>query len=428
MFGGNVVLSALIARHLTSSRTFGILGAVLFLLSAPMMIVHSFALSEPLFLFLSYLVILALFLYLSPHRLSGSGKLHWLWLVAAGVLTSLGYLTRYVGISLYAVSLLALSIFARSWSKWIKDFLIFLASSAPGAVVWSLRNLSVTGNAANRPIFFHPLPPDKWYEGLRNFWGWLLPGTSSLPDRFLLLLGIILAGILALLAAGVIVYAVRCWQGKVVPGSRAILTVIIALNALLYLALLIVAMNFFDDKTIFEHRILSPFYVCVLSLVVAGLAWLWERLGISGRVASIALALGMLLSFVSDSVGTVNMLHQAGQGYASGRWRNSETIEAVKSLPQVKVFSNKITALYILADRPGYIIPWRFTGPSEPDPSYEAGVKEYQKQVMNGEAVVVIFDYREEVASGNERVIDITSGLPVLGMYDDGAIFGPPLQ
>lgn len=428
LFAVNTILTALAVRKLTGSRSFAIVGAIFFMCSSPFLSVHSFALSEPLFLCLFYMTLLLLTNYLqSTSHLQEKSK-SWLWLAGAGLFTSLAYLTRYVGVSLYATSLLALLVFNNSWSRRIKDILIFLAFSLPGTAAWSLRNILVSGNAANRPISWHPISPEKWFEGLRNFWGWLLPDIFNLVDTHLLFLGIMLVIILVTIAIIVGFYIIRYLRHKILSNSHQIAMVIFTVQGLVYLTMLIIAMSFFDDKTIFEHRMLAPFYVSTLILIISCLAWLNNRPHIIEKVTSVILILALLGTFIKDGIDISKTLHSTGQGYASGRWRNSETIEAVKDLPQIKIFSNKITALYILADRPGYVIPWRFTQPGEPDPTYDQGVKEYQNQVMNREAVVVIFDYEEEVASGNERVVDITNGLPVLGMYTDGAVFGLPVE
>ena len=44
--------------------------------------------------------------------------------------------------------------------------------------MWGIRNLQISGNAANRSLLFHPLTADKLMEGAQTF------VTFLLPDRF----------------------------------------------------------------------------------------------------------------------------------------------------------------------------------------------------------------------------------------------------
>lgn len=417
-FGLNVFLIGLIVYRMSGKSWFGIAGAAFFMISEPLLRIHTFALSEPLYLSIMCTALLLLTWQIERPR--------WYYVAAVGVLTSFAYLTRYVGVAMYATGLAVFLFLQPTWRRRFLDIGIFLATSLPALAVWSLRNVRVSGNATNRPVYWHPLSADKWNEGLGNFWGWLLPEVGGLIEERFWFWGIVIAALLSALAVWVIVTTIRYLKGKVGSENRLlVMALIVASHGLAYISGLIIAMTFFDDKTIFEQRMLAPFTVSLLIMIMALLIWLWQRPQKSARSAVIVIGLLLLVSCLEDTVDTVRVLSTSGQGYASGRWRNSETVAAVKDIPDdVIIFSNKITAMDILADRPAFLIPWRYEPEGMPDPTYEQGVADYRQQLFDRKAVFVIFNYEEEVRLGNERVIDLTYGMPVWREFSDGIIFG----
>jgi hypothetical protein len=424
-FGANILLSGIIVRRITGSRVFGILGALLFLLSDPLLRVHSFALSEPLYLFISMVSLCLLVRYLHQPA--------WYWLVGAGLLASIGYLTRYVGISLYGTTLLVLLVFGSSWKNRLWNVLLFMVSSLPLVGIWSLRSTRLTGNATNRPMYWHPPGQDKVFEGLQNFWGWLLPEFGGFVEIHLTFWGAVLVFVLTMIAVVIVLVLIRHWKrGKhepfdqeYLPGGNFLTLVVFTLYGLVYLGGILVAMTLFDDRTILEIRMIAPFLVSILFLLVWLAAWFWKRPKWVGRLVSVLLMLALLASYVEDSMDTIPQLHTSGQGYASGRWRNSETIAAVKKLPDdILIYSNKITALEILADRPGYLIPWPYEAEGEPDPIYYRGIGIYRQNVLEKKAVVAIFEYESLILEGDRRISDMTQRLNFYRNYSDGAIFG----
>ena len=417
-FGLNVFLIGVLIYRMSGLSWFGIAGAVFFLVSEPLLGVHTYALSEPLYLSISFTVLLLLAVQIESPR--------WYLVAVAGVLTGFAYLTRYVGVAMYATGLAVLLFMQPTWKRRILDIGIFLLTSIPGVAVWSLRNIRVSGNAANRPVYWHPLSTDKWNEGLGRFWGWLLPEAGGLIEDRYWFWGIVIAVLLLALAVWVVVTTIRYIKGQIGSGNRFQVMVLIgAAHGLAYIAGLIIAMTFFDDKTIFEQRMLAPFYVSILIVIMALLIWLWERPQRGARGTVLVIGVLVLISCLEDTVDTVSLLSKEGQGYASGRWRNSETIAAVDDIPDdIMIFSNKITALDILADRPAFLIPWRYEPEGMPDPTYEGAIARYQQLLFDRDVVFVIFDYNEEVRLGNERVIDLTRDMPIEKELSDGIIFG----
>ena len=201
---------------------------------------------------------------------------------------------------------------------------------------------------------------------------------------------------------------------------------IIGIQAVLFLATLVFTLTFLDASPIFEPRIIMPFLICVFFLIFAFLAWLWQRKVWLTRAATVVLILALAASFVEDTKGFVHDLHLAGQGYAASSWVNSDTMQAVRELPDVLIYSNKIMAISLLTDRSAYILP----SPTNPATvtyrtDYLSEVNKVRQRVLAQKAVMVIFDYRNlDDPLAGQWMHDLTDGIPMIKEYGDGAVFG----
>lgn len=418
LFGANIFLTGFILLQITRQPAFALLGALFFAVSEPLFRIHSFAMSEPLYLFLGFLSLIFL-----KNSLEHSG---WGWPVAAGALAGLAFLTRYVGVALFGTALLSFLVLLPAWKERIRSTLLFLAGGLPLVAAWLVRNLRVAENPANRLLAWHPIPADKINEGLLNFWGWLLPEWGRLVERLLPLWGVVLALLLAALFGG-LVAALVLYRRMALPRGAFLLGWIFALQGLVYLATLVFTLTLIDASPIFEHRILSPFYISVLLLGTAFLAWLWKRRQWVARLASALLAVFLLLSFAEDSLDAVKELHREGQGFASSAWRESRTIAAVGKFRQDIIYSNKPTAIYILTGKPAYYLPSPINpATQQPRENYQKDVDNIRKEVLAGDSVMFVFDYRELLNNPEERawMEELTQALPVYAEYEDGVIFG----
>ncbi|NPV86544.1 MAG: hypothetical protein HPY45_11110 [Anaerolineae bacterium] len=420
LFGVNVLLTGWVVYRMTSAALFGWLAALIFGVSAPIFQTHSFAMTEPLYLFLSYVLLLLLIAYLH--------KPIWIWLVLAGVVAGMAFLTRYVAVSLYVLVGVALLAGRSGWRERLFSILIFLVGALPLPIAWLMRNMAVSENVANRQFGFHPIPTDKLTEGLLNFWGWLLPERAGLVERLLPLWSVVLALVLLAFLGFVVWGAMRGWRGALLSDRRFFFVWIFALLAASYTAVLWLSLTFVDASPILEHRILSPLYVAAIVLMLAGFDWLWRRKAVAARVVVVVLAVFLLLSLSEDSLDVARDLHQDGQGFASRVWRESEVIRAVRSLPeQGLLVSNKATAIYILTGIPSFILPSPLNpATGQPRQGYREDVARIRQLVREGKGFLVVFDYEQlkEEEEGKSWMADVASDLPVYGRYADGVIFG----
>ncbi len=429
LMGLNVFLMGVTVRKATGSSLLSLLGAVVFLVSSPVIRSHSFAMTEPLYLAFAFAMLLCL--------LKGIQSQQWYWMAISGLLASFAFLTRYVGISLYATGIAAVLVLRpdpanedMAWGMKIKQSLFFLEAGLVFVAIWLGRNMRVSDSVGNRQFIFHPITGDKINEGLLNFWGWLLPERGGLVEKLLGFWGVMLVVILLGLAGWAIITALRELQRKdkklAVESSR--FAWINALLALSYLAVLLLSLMFFDASPIFEDRILLLFEVPLIVVAMAGLGWLWKREVNWLRWGVVLVSAALLLSLSEDSLDAVKELRKDGQGFANSAVQESQVIASAAALPDdVLLYSNRVTALYIVADKPAYVLPSPMNPATQgPREGYAEDVAMIREKVLAGEGAIVFMNYSGLFDDPEDAawVKDLTEGIPLYGEYDDGAIFG----
>lgn len=417
----NTILVGALLRKLVKSDWMAVFGAALFLVSDAFIRAHTFALSEPLFITLSLGTVLCLAHFLEKRRL-------WL-LILAAVLVNLSILTRYIGVATLAAGLLALAVFLPDWKSRIKYGLIFLGASLASLLAWFGRNLTVSGNAADRSIGFHPLTSDKVREGVVTLWTWLLPERFNLVEKGPFFWDLLTYTLLAALVIGAAFFWIRVLQKmKTEIASTNRLAMILAAWAVAYFGALLFSLTFADASTALENRILTPMFVFLQMLFIYGMEkWLsTQRRGL--MLAGLAAALLVFLSLAYDGRREVIDLHVDGQAYASSYYRNSPTIDAVKRLPaNVILYSNRVPAINLLAERNAYAMLAPVDPLTrEPRPDYRETLMSIRGRLLDGRVVVVAFEAQEIFADPIEGgwLRDLTEGVPVLAEGSDGIIYG----
>jgi len=419
----NLVLVGWLGRKVTSSALFGVLTSFLFLINESFLNFHTFALSEPVFLFTFFLCLVFLIRYLE--------KPVWYWIVLSGLFGSLAYLTRYIGITLFVTAITAMIIFLPGLKKKLSGVLLFLAGALPAIAAWTVRNILQTGSATNRQSMWHVIPDEAIQEGVLSFWSWLLPERYNLIERFLGFWQVLLFLLLAIALAAVIIVSLRFWLLKTKPGIRIQVIWIVAMQAAAYLVLLVFTIAYLDASVNFEDRILMPMYNMLLLLIIAGLYWLWTKKKWLFKAAAAAITMALMLSFVEDTMDTVNLNRSQGQGFANEYWTESQTMAELTKYPDMLLYTNRPRAVNLFLDRGAYILPSRLN-PSTglPWADYEKTVGTIRQRVMDGNALLVVFDYESAISDEDGQVLmqDLTEGLPLLVEYSDGIIFGYDLK
>lgn len=379
LFGFNTFLMGWLALRMTKSRVVGLLTAALFLLTPSLLKIHSNAMSEPLYVFFT----LVTFLLLDFYFQNQNERRAWLLLLAAGLITSLAFLTRYAALALLAMGVVALVIMnGRSrFKRDLQDVGIYLAGFVPLVAAWTIRNRIVGGTVTNRAIGWHPIVESNARTGIRTFSEFLVPIQNWQLN--LIKVDGLFEVILIVLTLGLLVWTLKVGLPRFFqPEKNPQPEVISFLNGLYifgYFLSLAVTMTFFDPATKFQLRIVSPMLVSLLLLLAFGL----KTVSGSGTGKWLALGLTVIL-FAASVIGTSESLidlRRGGQVYANERWYDAPAIAALRELPaDVVIHSNQPGVIYLYVGRPGALLPG----------SVEAA-RELQEQVRAGRAVIVIF-------------------------------------
>jgi hypothetical protein len=400
-FGGNAFLLGLLCWRVTKSQIASTLLAALFVAAPAFLKIHSNAMSEPQYIFLTLVTILLFDIYFERGEIR--------WLIAAGVVVSLAYLTRYAALALIATIFFSLFILHADWRTRTSRAVIFLFSALPLMLAWSIRNKLIGGTLTNRSPGWHPITADSVTTGLREFSLFITPyepwrqALNKIPGFYfniLVLVGAVL--LIWILIAGLR----RFFQPKTAP-QPPLIPFVNGLYILGYFSSLVVTMTVFDPATKFQLRILAPLFVSLLFLAVAAGVWL-ARKRPALRAMLALLALFFLGLFAYGQNQTARELSRGGQLYASYRWYDSKILALVRKLPpDVTVHTNQPEAVYLYTGRACALLPG------------EDSMAETQRQVLQGRAVIVLFisrnldqetvHYYEELGRGLNAIYEGSS-------------------
>jgi hypothetical protein len=199
----------------------------------------------------------------------------------------------------------------------------------------------------------------------------------------------------------------------------------VAIQAVFYFVVLLLSLTFFDASTALENRQLVPVFICFILIVIYLLYRLEHRGGWKSWV-SLALTAIILFTGAYDGRRAVIDLHADGQGYASAYYRNSQTIEALKRMPPVTIWTNRVPAVNLLADRPAYAL----LAPIDPltrqkRPNYDSSLRSIRQSVLDGNTILVVFEAKQVLDDPVEGqwLKDLTKDIPPVFESDDGMIF-----
>lgn len=426
-----------------------ILLALLFALNAPLLRIHAYALSEPLYLFFS-LSAFILF-HIAVRRATPTGASWSLttnhYLLITGLSVSLACLTRYSGFALAATFAAAIVLLILGWREKLVKTAWFLGGLVPPLAAWFVRNRLVAENATNRVFAYHPVEWENIEFGFFNISQFVMPIEpwrrdllkSGLLPWFLLGLGLVLLAWL-LLTAWKSLFNHPITQS---PNHPIVFTT--ALYAFAYLGAILFSMSFFDASTKFQHRILSPLYICWLVLLVSALSAFTTKITkntkfsrfslvyfVSFVVKVFALILALLIIGFStfDFQQTILELRSAdGLGYGSWKWRDANVMTKLKGLPEETIiYTNSPPAVYFVTGRASRVIPTNINPVSGQErDNYAQQMEEMRADLLTGRAVLALFNTDGmENSLGPENFQQFTAGLEVLEKSQGNALYGKP--
>ncbi|MBC8334263.1 MAG: hypothetical protein ISR59_03600 [Anaerolineales bacterium] len=387
VFGANAGIIGFLGWKMTHSRLAGIFLSLLFLSNSTLLRLHAQALSEPLYLFISLLAFLTFYRAVefrprmgvnahakfiksakadSPEQPTSVGfvfvawgliPMRGKWLILAGILTGLSYLTRYAALSLFATFIVAILLLRPSWKKRFSSLGYFLAGALPVMLAWMLRNKLVGGSATNRAIEWHPVTGDNAQRGLRAFFRFIIP-QPELCSPYIekpLILAIITSLITLVLFLWIIPRGLKYFLKPKENTRPEILSFITTLYIFTYMGSLLISLNIFDAATPLNDRILSPVYLACLVILVYFIHWVAQQGKITARIIAFGIATLFLGIAIGAQIRTVEDLQESAHGFASWRWRESTVMVAVRELPEdTAIYTNQPPAVYFWTDRPVY--------------------------------------------------------------------------
>ncbi len=375
LFGLNTLLVGWLAFRMTAARAVGVLAAVMFVVTPAMLRIHSNAMSEPLYIFFT----LAAFLALDVYFQNPTPRRAWTWLVLAGSLTGLAYLTRYAALALLATALGTLFILSAAWRERFRTAGFLLLGFLPWSLGWSARNWLVGGSFTNRALGWHPITVENARLGVRTFSGFLVPVEAW--HSYLLKIHGLFEGLILVLALGLLLWTVRLGLARLLDFRKRLepLPFLNALYVFAYFLSLASTMIFFDPATKFQLRLVAPLFVPLILLLAYGLYSL--AVG-SGAVKPVILLAAILLAVPAFGQGAnLADLRRGGQIYANERWFDAPVLAALRALPaDVVIHSNQPGVIYLYAGRPGALLP-----------DTPADAESLRAEVRTGQAVIAIF-------------------------------------
>ncbi len=379
----SILFVGLLTWELTQSTVLSLLPSLLLALSPIALDVHVWAMSEPLFVAFTLMALWALARYLAGGRA--------LYLYGSALILGFGWLSRYVGYTLLATSILSLAMQAKAWRDRIDDIARFVPIAATPVVAWLVRNIRLTGSATNRQLAWHPVGWGKLKSGLLSVGEWVYGGRP--PSAWMAL-----PALLALLLIFGIFLRSRLPQKRDEPEERGrkLTGLALPLFTEIYTLSLLLSISLFDYSTPIDRRLLFPLYPIVLVVGACTLRTFWPRLRRFPwlRTLTVVLLVAGLARYTWETVETADRLRADAGGFASKDWRQSEVVDFLRDLPpETAIYTNEPVAVYYLVNRGSYMVPIRFdsvVGKSRGD--YEASLREMSAELQSGQAVLVLLD------------------------------------
>jgi 4-amino-4-deoxy-L-arabinose transferase-like glycosyltransferase len=353
--------------------------------------------SEPLYLALVLLGLYAAARYLAHRRPA------WLYLSAASL--GLAAVTRYIGVSLLPAAVIALLVVPGvRWKKRLQDMVIFSLLGLLPIGLWIGRNFLLTRGLTDRALEEHLVTLKQAVRGLNTILAWFFP--PEWINGWEVRLTEILIGALAILAIPYIQWVRRPASNETDYLRRAI-RVLLTLQILFHILFLAISKSYFDPLTPFNDRLLAPILPSIWILALTYLAEIWHTRKWLLAAVSLALPLTLIGMSILRAAPLVNDLHNQGMGFARRIWHNSETMEAVRALPDAPIFSNVPGAISMYTGRPAY-------------PIYN--LNQIRASVQKDQASLVLFKSVSVELYDVSRA-DLVQGLSLQAIYRDGEIY-----
>ena len=402
----NTVLVIRMVWLASGSRWAGLLGAVLLLTMRPYLYYQFYAMSEPVYYFCTFLAFICML------RGYQSGK--FLWWLGCGIACGGAFLARYIGIVSLCAIFGAILVFCKG--KRGRAFGGLFCGSLPLIAAWLVRNALATGNTSNRQILTHWVMADDLKHGVVILWRWLLPsryGNLESPVNWMVwgTAGVFAAAVIFCVVM-MIITARR--KKPFSPAPVCIWTWLLFIVG--YNLFVILTISLFDASVNIEERILFPAFMIFCLILPVLFGWMLSRKDYLLSLIPLALTVFFAVVFLSDTLPHLDEMAERGYGWGWEGWNTSPAMMIIRELPEDKIiYSNQIEAVNLWAGRGAYAL----LDPIDPSSEqvregYQDTLNEIRRQVNDGEAVLVFFNVRSWVGSGDNWVTQLVEGLPFI--------------
>ena len=438
LFGAIIWLAASETMRATKSLPAAWLAALLLIVSPVLVPVYSWAMSEPLSLFLGFSTLVLMLAYLRQPERKG--------LLAAAVVTgALVFLTRYAAVAYLGAAALLLLIFSEEefGNRLLKAVLFGIIGSIP-AFGWMGYNISNTTTVSSRSV----LSGAEMLERVRMFWPqmekvilfWLVPDSWIQAPPYPVVLNHVLSLGFVLVMVAWTVIILRLMRKTARKERDYHLMMGLAVSSLVYVGVIAgVYFTTYPPITI-GSRMLSPLMVSIfwlIMLLALRSGQQWKKPAWLGN----ALLAFVLVFGLWNGLRTLRIVKQnveLGLGYNSVAWQTSETMQALRELPEGTIIvTNEETAILWLTGRASYPIAEIYVD-NAMDEFVKYGDGELvndssEEMFRNGEAVFVQFDSLASQVTGlygersEEWAAALVDGLDVVFSGQDGGIYRYPV-
>lgn len=342
-------------------------------------------------------------------------------LLLAGLAASSSLMMRYVGVVVVLVGLLALTLHAKSFRCWLRETLLFGATSCALLALWLVRNLMARQSATGLSFDYHPVSADQLRSGIGVIAKWFYLPVDASKLWLLLLVGVILWA-----------YGSHFRRREKPPGYT--LAGISLLLITVYSSFLLFSISFLNAHTPLSPRILSPLFLFGLLAVLL----LSPTVGWRGRqeelskgstrvkegIAYAALALLLLAQLVSLREALPRYV-KYGVGYANRSWRMSDTLRYLRGQPEgAAIYANGTEPILLYLNRSAQFIP-RLTSPlsKRRNPAFSRQIEEMAQSLRQRGGSIVYFkrlDWRRYLPDAKK----LSSRLPLEQVFkaSDGVV------
>jgi len=351
------------------SIIFSFLASSLIVVAHPLIAVSKMVYTEPLF------ILLSLWFLLKAEKLLEEPTLKQI--LGLGGLVSLAWMTRYVGATLVMTALVLLVLNRRlSIFERMRAFIVFLSVAALPVALWLVRNYGVSGTLTGRverPFIWSHVFETIRFSGNIFAW-WYFPGPFSQPWPYLLLFGLIIGGMILIALSWLYTKGRISYSPKIFVFAifTLIYTAAVMININLYAIDFSNVIGFFasvprlnwEAMETLGSRYLTPIYLPILMILFIWAAQISVSKGAGGparrrltgkiifAVFILLLGVEIYINLRVTGASVRTWVRQGSGGYNTVRWRMSETMAYLDTLPPgTEVISNVPDAIYLIAER-----------------------------------------------------------------------------